>query len=109
MTTINPAKAWRKYNKRYQLNQTAKLITWSKVFSGPTGFERQGHYFVAIVELPSGERITTQLADVDEAQLSHGLKLQATLRKISAAGADGIINYGVKFKAVDSKPISLNL
>lgn len=75
-----------------------KLISWSKVHAGPTGYESYVPYFVAIIELTNGQRITSQLCDVNANELRYGLPLQATFRKVVSDGNSGIISYGYKFK-----------
>jgi hypothetical protein len=78
----------------------AKLITWSVVYAAQDGFEDNLPYIIAIVELEEGERITTQLVDIDIKDLKYGLDLLPTFRKVYAAGDDGIIHYGIKFTKV---------
>jgi uncharacterized OB-fold protein len=83
--------------KDFVFKSSAKLITWSIITSAPKGFEFNQPYIVAIIELEDGERITTQLVDVEENELKFGLDLIPTFRKIFIDGEQGIIQYGIKF------------
>lgn len=84
--------------KEYIYPPVAKLITWSKVNASPKGFERYTPYIVAIVELEGGERMSTQIVDIEESELKYEMKLSACFRKIYVDGDKGIIHYAIKFK-----------
>jgi uncharacterized protein len=75
----------------------ATLITWSTVTSPPTGYEKYKPYIVAILELENGERLTSQIVDVEEATLQKGDVLFPTFRKFFEDGKDGVIHYGLKW------------
>jgi len=83
--------------EQYTFKPSAKLISWSTVHAAPEGFEEFVPYTIAIVELEDGERMTTQLADINENKLVHGMKLFPTFRKYYEHGREGIIHYGIKF------------
>ena len=95
--TTNPAQVWRHFDRRYRQEQTAVLITWSSVYAAPSGFEAQAPYLVAIVELEDKSRVCVQLTDLDEADLTFGMKLKPVLRKMFDAGERGVIPYGTKY------------
>lgn len=76
----------------------ARLISWSKVYTAPSGFDRKDDYIVGIVELEGGQRMTTQIVGVDETDLKTNMHLSATFRRIYTDDDDGIIHYGIKFK-----------
>jgi uncharacterized protein len=81
----------------YQFAATAKLITWSIIPTPAKVFEFCAPIIVAIVELEAGERITTQLVDVDANELKFGLLLMPSFRRIFSAGKQEVIHYGLKF------------
>lgn len=75
----------------------AKLITWSVVSATLDGFEDYSPMIIAIVEFDNGKRITTQITDVNPKDLTQGIILRPTFRKVYAAGENGVIHYGVKY------------
>lgn len=82
----------------YQYPNTGKLISWSKVMAVSKGFEAYAPYIIAIVELEGGERITTQIVDVEYEDLKYEMKLKAVFRKMFVDGNRGVIHYAIKFK-----------
>ena len=84
--------------KEYLYLPVAKLITWSKIFAAPKGFEAHTPYVIAIVELEGGERMTTQIVDVEDKELIYEMKLKACFRRVYVDGDKGVIHYAVKFR-----------
>ncbi|MBD3362654.1 transcriptional regulator [Candidatus Dojkabacteria bacterium] len=84
----------------YRFENEAKLITWSEVNAPPAGFEDMKPYIVGILEFKNGERITTQIVDVDYNKLQKGDVFIPTFRKYFEDGKDGIIHYGLKWTKV---------
>jgi uncharacterized OB-fold protein len=83
--------------QQYEFKSSAKLITWSSISASPKGFEFNQPYIVGIIELEDGERVTTQIVDVEFENLKYGMELIPTFRKIFIDGEQGIIHYGIKF------------
>ena len=79
---------------------TGKIVSYTIIHTGPTGFEKQTPYPVAIIELNNGPKITAQIVDCESDELKIGLSVKSTFRKIYEDGKDGIIHYGLKFKPV---------
>ena len=75
-----------------------KLVSWSKVYAAPSGFDKENDYIVGIVEIEGGERMTTQIVSCHEEDLKIGMQLVSTFRRIYTDDDDGIIHYGIKFK-----------
>jgi len=84
----------------YEFAPKGKLITWSKVYACPKGYESFVPYIIGIIELEEGERITSQIVDIDESELTYGLELVPIFRKIYQNGTAGIIHYGLKFRKI---------
>nr|MBP9759461.1 OB-fold domain-containing protein [Candidatus Dojkabacteria bacterium] len=74
-----------------------KLVTWSVVNAAPNGFEDIKPYIIGIIELEDGERLTSQIIDIESNELQKGDILIPTFRKIYEDGKDGIIHYGLKW------------
>ncbi len=57
-------------------------------------------YCIGLVLLDEGPQITVALADVGLGDLKIGMRVQSTFRKFYSHGANGIIEYGLKFVPV---------
>ena len=98
---ISPVKIWRHQKKiRKLLGIEGKIISFTKIFVPPAGFESQAPYIVAVVKLSSGKNYTAQLIDWDERNLTIGQKVMTVLRRTRDAGEEGVIPYGIKFKPI---------
>lgn len=80
-----------------EFEQEAKLVTWSTVFSAPSGYEQDVPYVIAILEFSNGQRFTTQLTDIDPSKLKFGQKFYPTLRKYYEGSEKDVIRYGLKW------------
>ena len=74
--------------------RTGKVISFTKVFVAPEGFEKETPYFLALIELENGVRVLSQIVDSDEVKI--GDKVKKAFRIISSSST-GVINYGYKF------------
>jgi uncharacterized OB-fold protein len=54
-------------------------------------------YCIGLVQLDEGPCVTVALADVALCDLKVGMRVQSTFRKFYSYGANGIIEYGLKF------------
>ncbi len=84
--------------KRLKLKGSGQVITYAVVHEAPAQFEMQKPYVLAIVELDEGVRVTSQLIDVSPADVTIGMRVQATFRKLGQEGPAGVIHYGYKFR-----------
>ncbi len=82
----------------YTLPDRGKLTSFTIVRSAPKGFEKMTPYVLGIVELCDGTAITVQITDVDPAEVTIGMPLEAVFRKICEDGDSGIIEYAIKFR-----------
>ncbi len=99
---ISPVKIWRNQKKVQKiLGLCGKIISYSKVFLPPVGFESQAPYVVVVVKLENEENYTAQFVDWHENDLCFGQKVIAVLRRTRDPGEEGVIPYGVKFKPLD--------
>jgi len=64
----------------------------------PLGFERNVPYIVGIVKLKDGVRVISQIVDCIPEEVWIGMPVELTFRRIREDGAEGIIEYGFKFK-----------
>src|SRR3989344_7475130 len=99
---LSPVKIWRNQKKiRDLLNKQGKIVSFTKVFVPPKGFESQAPYVVVIAELDNGTRVIAQLIDWQDINIKIGKKVITILRKTKDPGKEGIIPYGIKFKPID--------
>lgn len=70
------------------------------VFEGPTGYESQVPYQIALIKLDEGPMITAQLTDLPDATIPIGMgtRVEMVTRKLSEDGNRGLIQYGYKFR-----------
>lgn len=80
------------------VGRKGKIIEYTSVMSAPTNFKIQQPYFVALIELENGERVTAQVIDCEN--ISEGMKVEGVLRKLFSEGQEGLIHYGVKFRLI---------
>ena len=98
---ISPVKIWRNQKKIKKLiGLEGKIISWTKVYVPPAGFENQVPYVVVIVKLTTGIKYTAQLVDWEEYHLKIDQKVIAVLRRTKDPGDEGVIPYGIKFKPI---------
>lgn len=98
---ISPVKIWRNQKKiQLLLGFTGKIVSFSKVYVPPAGFEFQAPYVVVMVKLDMGNNYTAQLVDWDEENVVTGQKVIAILRRTKNPGNEGVIPYGIKFKPI---------
>ncbi len=80
--------------------QTGKIYSYSKVFSGPEGFEFETPFFLGVIELDNAVRVLSQIVDSNEEDIKLNAPVKAVFRRIQASGEQGAIAYGFKFKVV---------
>ncbi|MCJ7739788.1 OB-fold domain-containing protein [Candidatus Microgenomates bacterium] len=98
---ISPVKIWRNQKRiRQLLGLKGKIVSFTKIFVPPAGFEAQAPYIVALVKLANGQNFTAQLVDWEDKHLQIGQKVKTVLRKTRDPGEEGIIPYGVKFRPI---------
>jgi len=74
-----------------------KIYSYTQVNVPPEGFELEAPYMLAIIELAEGPRLTAQVVDCTEKDVSMGSPVRMVFRKIQESGAEGLIHYGFKF------------
>ncbi len=96
---VSPVKIWRNQKKiKKLLNLEGKIISFTKIYVPPAGFEAQAPYIVAIAKLKNGLFYTAQLVDCCFSEVFIGQKIKTVLRRTKNPGEEGVIPYGIKFK-----------
>ena len=86
--------------EKAEMPRKGKIISYTKEFVAPEGFENETPYFLALIELENKARLLTQLVDSPEDKIKTGSKVEMAFRRIGDVDSQGIINYGYKFRAV---------
>lgn len=94
----SPVQIWRQHKKlNAYLNQTGKILVWTKVLVPPAGFEHEAPYLVGIVQLDK-ERLPLQIVDCEEKDLKINRVVKIVVRKIGKVRSEDVIEYGLKAK-----------
>lgn len=97
----SPVKIWR--NQKYiaaMLGREGSIVSWTIIRVPPGGFSSLAPYPVVVVDMTGGGRITAQLVDWMESDLTVGKKVRVVVRRISEPSTEGIIPYGIKVKPI---------
>lgn len=81
----------------HKMKGIGKIHSYTIVRVPQEGFELETPYILAIVELEEGPKLTTQICDIKLEEVSIGMPVKVTFRRICEDGNSGIINYGYKF------------
>lgn len=99
MSIINtPVKIWRRKEKISSLIGkigTIEAVTTVRV--APTGFSQYAPYPVAIVRLPTGQKLMGQIVESD-GKVETGQKVIAVLRRLRTERKKEAISYVIKFR-----------
>jgi uncharacterized OB-fold protein len=85
-----------------KLSGKGEVITYTVIHVAPEDFEKQVPYIIAIIKLNEGPNITAQIVDCKIEDISIGMKVEKTFRKIQEDGYTGAIHYGYKFRPCDT-------
>lgn len=85
----------------FQLAGSGEVVTFTVVHEPAEGFEMQVPYVLALVKTDEGPVLTGQIVDVSPEDVTIGLKVRATFRKLREEGPSGVIHYGYKFAPVE--------
>jgi len=81
------------------VNEKARLITWTVIYSAMEGFEERRPVVIGIVEtLNSRAKIMAPLTDVLPDELKIGMLMEPVIRRIREEGDAGLIYYGIAYR-----------
>lgn len=83
-----------------KMPETGKILSFTRVFVAPSGFEHETPYFLAVVELENKATLLTQIVDSKPEQVTEGANVELVFRKIYEDSPKGAIAYGYKFRVV---------
>lgn len=84
----------------YKLERRGKVVSYTVVHVGASGFEDQVPYLLAIVELKEGPRLTAQITDCNPSEVKIGDEVELIFRRMGEENADGILYYGYKARLI---------
>lgn len=83
----------------YKLPEKGRILSFTVIRRNfPEGYEKQVPYIIGIVELTRGVKVLSQIVDCEPKNVSIGMPVELTFRRVREDGAEGIIEYGYKFK-----------
>ncbi|EQD46961.1 protein containing DUF35 [mine drainage metagenome] len=80
-----------------QLSGDGEVISYTVVHEAAEGFEMQVPYVLALVRTVEGPVLTGPVVDILPSEVTIGLRVRATFRKLREEGKAGVIHYGYKF------------
>jgi uncharacterized OB-fold protein len=78
------------------LSPSGKLVTHTIIHIGPTEFQWEQPYAVAVLETPEGARLMAQVVDCKFEELKPGMEMDLEMRCVRKEGHAGILCYGHK-------------
>lgn len=95
----SPVVNWRNTRKLYNfLGKRGKLLSWTKIYAAPAGFEHEAPYYCGIIQFADGSKKSMQLVEVDESNIKNGFDVITIVRKLGKVEPDEVINYTIKAK-----------
>lgn len=92
----SPVQVWRRNQKEYKnLGKRGEILSFSRINHPPQDYQEWQRYWVAVVELADGTRVTAGLTGTSQPQV--GDQVMGVLRRIKPVGEKEVIEYGVKF------------
>ncbi len=83
----------------YVFSEKGEVYSYTIVHDPPEGFEANAPYAVALVKLDEGPILTSQLTDVEPAEVKIGQRVEMVTRKLREDGDErGMLIYGYKFR-----------
>ncbi len=86
---------------RLKLKGRGTVVTYTVIHDAPKDFDMMKPYVLAIVEMEEGVRITSQVIDVEPADVKIGMQVETAFRKLGQDGEAGVIHYGYKFRPAE--------
>lgn len=97
----SPVRIWREQSSDYPfLGKLGRLVSWTKVVAAPVSFSGQAPYMVGLIDCGEWGKKMGQLIGVEEGDLKIGQKFIGVWRRLRVHGDEGLIEYGVKFRAL---------
>ncbi|MEW5759470.1 MAG: Zn-ribbon domain-containing OB-fold protein [Candidatus Thermoplasmatota archaeon] len=86
--------------EKVKLKETGEIVSYTVIHETSKEFEMQVPYIIGIIQMDDGPKLTSQIIEIKPEEVKIGMKVRATIRKLSEDGKSGIIHYGYKFLPV---------
>ncbi len=83
--------------EQFTFSGRGHVYSYTQVLHPPEEYKGQAPYYLALIQLDEGPRVTAQLTDLEN-EPEIGMRVEMVTRKLRAEGPDGIIIYGYKFR-----------
>ncbi|MFX1512407.1 MAG: Zn-ribbon domain-containing OB-fold protein [Promethearchaeota archaeon] len=83
------------------LSGRGQVVSYTIIYTAPSGKELQAPYCMAIIELEEGIPITAQITGIDPVEVFMGMQVKAAFRKHGSFSKSGLLHYGFKFVPAD--------
>lgn len=83
-----------------RLSERGRLVDFTVVHQGPSLYENGLPYLVGLIEMPDGTKLLAQITDCEIGELTTGMEMELTFRRLRTEGEANIISYGYKFRPV---------
>ncbi len=87
--------------REYLFKPHGQVISWTQIYSAPSGFEKYVPYLVALVKLDEGPVLLSQICDCNPKDLKIGFPVEAIFRRLILPDGAGVIKYGLKFRSAN--------
>ena len=81
----------------FPMPEEGVVHSYTQVYIGPSGFEHETPYYLAMIELANGVKVLSQVVEVTNGEMKIGLPVKMVFRKIREDGLEGAIAYAYKF------------
>ncbi len=99
----SPVKHWRNQKKITELvGKTGKIVTFTIIRVPPAGYSDQAPYAVAVIDFGATDRVSCQIVDCELTDISIGMTVRLTVRRVKTPGIDDVIPYGIKARPIHS-------
>ena len=95
---ISSVTNWRQTKDIHKrVGRVGKVVSWTKIFVAPTGYENDVPYYAGIIAFEKSKRETYQFVNFDNDPII-GQNVITVIRRIGKQKPAEVIQYGVKVK-----------
>ncbi|MEM7819505.1 MAG: Zn-ribbon domain-containing OB-fold protein [Candidatus Aenigmatarchaeota archaeon] len=84
--------------EKHGLSGFGKVFSFTRIYTSPSGFEKQTPYTIGIIKLDEGPLITGEIIGNN---VKIDKKVRVIFRKLYDNAPDGLIQYGFKFEIIE--------
>ncbi|OGD88189.1 hypothetical protein A2870_02560 [Candidatus Curtissbacteria bacterium RIFCSPHIGHO2_01_FULL_41_11] len=93
----SPSTIWRQSkNIPDEVGKNGKIVSFTRIFAAPKGFEQQVPYYTGIIKFEDGTAKPLEIIDANENSIKIGAKVKTVIRRIGLSEPEELIRYGPK-------------